>query len=698
MTISRVSLLYLAIAINTLATASHAKAEDVDDIRMQLSLEEIIIVAAQKREQSIIDVPIAITALSGAMLEQTGVVTTQDLAGLAPGLTIPNESPSGASNGFVFMRGIGTDNTQYTLDPAVGIYIDGVYFARAYGTIFDLFDVERVEVLRGPQGTLYGRNNSAGAIKVISKPPVLEGSDFAARVGIGSFEETRGEMTASGPIVEEKLGVRISASHRQNEGYQENRLLPLDRAQSIDFTGVKAALLWKPTATFAMTLRYNLLSDEGDAIQNEPLSDTTPRTFASQFENLNRVKNEDVSATINWEIAPDVDLTSITAHRATDLNAAFNLGGETPELEFFIPFQDIESRYVTQEIYLTSDSLGAIPLTWVIGGFYYDEDIEEQALTSFGDDIFPGTPAFSVPADREFRARSSSAYAQGTYYVTPNLGLTAGGRWTTEEKEFQDDAVGLALREFDDSETTWRAAIEYSIRGDILVFGSASSGFRSGGFDINTADEFPSETVVTYETGVKWNSPGSRFRVQANYYQSEYESLQQSITTSEGVGLNTVFFDATVDGLELEWRARLTDSLALGGNLALTNTDPDVPDPAVEDLKQSPELTGNVAAEYNAELAQGTEFSLRLAYTYVDNYFSESSNDPLLEVESTGTIDVRTALNFNEKWELALVGRNLSDEDEPPFNFFFGFPGLSNQYTKFNRTPRTWHLSLMYRH
>ncbi len=690
-----ISLALLTSSGYQVATAQDKANNESARRELDMVLEELV-VTAQKRSQALTDVALAVSAFDQRTLEEAAVVNTQDLAQLVPNLFIPNESPSGATNGFVFLRGIGTDNSQYTLDPAVGIYYDGAYFARAYGTIFDLFDVERVEVLRGPQGTLYGRNNSAGAIRIISKKANLDEFDFSARAGFGSFDEVRGDFSLSAPLVQDSLGARLSVTHRENDGVQENTLNPDDRAQSVDFTGVNASLLWQASDTLELTFRYNKFSDRGDAVQNVPFSDTTLRTFESNLENLNEVDNEGVSATINWQFNNSVQLTSMSSLRQVDLDARFNLDGVAAP-EFEATDQAISSEYFTQELYLVGDSIGSAQIDWVAGVFYYDEDITEAATTSFGADVFgPGSPAFDAIADRDFLSTSSSVYAQATFPISNTLSATTGARWTQDEKDFKERFSNTDVS-FEDDNVTWKVGLDYNT-DNLLLYASASTGFRSGGFDINSASEFPTEEVLTYEVGMKKTLFTNRMDLSTNYFYTQYDSLQQSITSADNqFGLDTVTLDADSQGLELELKLIATQNLSLFTVLGTLDTSVDgLPG---FDLKQSPELSYRVGANYHSDLASGAKVVLAASYSYTDEFFVDVANRAERKTDSTGLVDARLSYSTpNETWEFAIIGKNLTDEDEPPFRFFFGFPGLSAQFSQFARTPRTVGATITYRY
>lgn len=659
-----------------------------------------IVVTAQKREQNLLDVPMAISAFNAQALTEAGVVNTKDFADLVPSLRIPNESPSGAGNGFVFMRGIGTDNTQYTLDPAIGIYIDGVYLARAFGTIFDLFDVERVEVLRGPQGTLYGRNNSVGAIQVISRAPNLDATDFSARIGYGFLNELRGEATVSAPLVQDKAGLRLSVTHRQNDGYQTNILDPNDKAQSINFTGVNASLLLRPVEPLSITLRYNDFRDRGDAIQNIPIGATNRREFAGNLENNSRIDNRGLSATINADLTDAIALTSITAQRWIEVDAAFNIDG-IGVFEFEGPFQAIRSKYWTQETYVSGSVGDRTRLDWVVGAFYYNERITEQARTEFAAGVLaPFLPDITVLSDRTFRASSFSIYGQGTLYPVEGLGITAGLRWNTDRKRFADVAAGLAEQRFKDDNVTWRLALEYKPADNLLLFASASTGFRAGGFDINTGIPFPTEQALTFEGGIKGSLFNNKAQFAASYFYTDFDSLQQSvIDITSPTGLATTFFDARAQGLEFEGTVQPVKGLTLAATFATLATRPDVDVPTARDLKQSPKFTGRFAAVYRTEIASGGAFTFTGAYSHSSSFFLDPENTPIGQIGAAGTLDGRIAfMTPDRKWEFAADGRNLLQETEPPFKFRFPFPGISEPVTKFNRTPRSWLISATYRY
>lgn len=678
------------------ALCSPALAQETGAGEDQQARMDRVVVTAQKREQDLQDVPISISAFSESALEEGNIVNVQDIAKLVPSLNIPSESPSGASNGIIFMRGIGTDNTQFTLDPAVGIYNDGVYMARAYGTLFDFFDIERIEVLRGPQGTLYGRNNSVGAIRIISKAPSLSEFDLAGRVGIGSFDEVSGAFTASAPIVEDKLGVRVSYSTRQNDGVQTNLQNPGDRAQSTDLTGLKAALLWTPTEAIDVSLRYQRVADRGDATQNVPLGDANPETFESDLQNLNEVTTDFVTGKLDWDLNDSVTLTAQSSFATIDLNTAFNLDG-VGTAEFSVPVQFIDSEYTNQEIYLSGSGLGGADIDWVVGAFYFDEEVTEQSIARFGANIiFPGQAPFDAPADRLLETTSVAFYGQGTWNLTDRFSVTAGGRWSDDEKDFSE-TFSATDASFSDDQLTWRLAVDFQAADNILLYGSASTGYRAGGFDINSGSPFPTEEVLTYEAGAKTEFFDNRLRINAAYFFNDFEDLQQSVLSgSNPFGLGTISIDAESSDLELEVLAEPADGLNLG--LVLSTLDSDV-DGAPLVLKQSPELSYRIFGQYEFDLGEAGSLTAGASYNYSDEFFIDTLNDPNRVVNEYGTVDARIAwAPKGDNWELALSGQNLTDEDEPTFIFRLPFGGLSEPLTKFPRKPTTWMLTATYRY
>lgn len=658
---------------------------------------EEIVVTAQKRAQDLQEVPLAITAVSGEALRRQAAVNTQDLEGIVPNLSIPAESPSGATNGIIFMRGAGTDNTQYTLDPAVGIYFDGVYFARAYGTLFDLFDVDRIEVLRGPQGTLYGRNNSAGALRVFTRPVPLDDLDFSARAAIGRFDERRAAASLGAPIVEDRLGARISLTHRQNDGVQDNRTIRGDSGFSVDFTGINAALLWRAAENADVTLRYMAFLDEGDAIQNVPESDPGPETFESNLRNVNETDNEGLSLSVDWAISDTLEFTSVSAFRTVDLNVAFDLDG-IGDPEFEVPFQNIESEYYTQEMYLSGTGAGGSSLNWVAGYFLFDEEIEEQATTAFGPDIlFPGQPVLAIPVDRRLETQSYAVYGQADYGITEALSVTGGVRWTSDEKDFTEAFAGLD-RSFDDEKVTWRVGLDYRLGDNAMAYGSVSTGFRSGGFDINSGDGFPTEEVVTYEVGTKLRLLDRRLSIDATYFWSEFDDLQQSILSNQNpFGLATTTLDADANGLELQVTLLPVEALQLSAVVGTLDTSVDgLPG---FNLKHSPELTYQLGLSYERGLADAGYVVFSTQYKYKDEYFLDPANTPARAIDSTADLTARIAFTTgDERWEFALEGSNLTDEDEPPFRFLFPFQGLSAPLTKFMHAPPSWALTATFRY
>ncbi len=486
-----------AAAIAVASTATPAFAQDSvgsgQDEASQGSDPNVIIVTARKREENLQDTPIAITAITGDELANRGAADLTDIAAFAPNVDI-SSSPSGAGGGGnsqITIRGVGQQDFLITTDPGVGVYIDGVYFARSTGGVLDLVGLERAEVLRGPQGTLFGRNTIGGAISLVSRRPSNDGGGFA-EVAVGNFDRIDVRGTFDMPIVEDRVLSSFSFVSRNADGHG-TRLLTGEDLGDENSTSVKGTVLFLPSDTVEITLSgdysrarensaavtsvgdfnpgaglvglYNGPANVPGFLGTAPFTDpSTDSLFTTNATGPNRNESDvwGVSATIDWDLSDDISLRSITAYRAQDV--AFGRDGDNSPLTIRETNNDSSQHQFSQEFQLLGTSLDG-RLEWVAGLFYFDEhaeDFNEVRLVSglfgalerlpapFGPPgatcaapfLAPGCAGnpINVGLDLEFDQdlavdnESIAAFAHTTFDLTDRLSLSLGGRYTRDEK------------------------------------------------------------------------------------------------------------------------------------------------------------------------------------------------------------------------------------------------------------------------
>ncbi len=590
-----------------------------------------IVVTARKREESLQQTPIAITAFTGESLLKRGLTNLMEVGSFAPNVnmaTAPGGS-GGGTNAQIYIRGIGQTDFLFTTDPGVGVYIDGVYHPRTLGGVMDLLDLERVEILRGPQGTLFGKNTIGGAVSIISAKPTGETGGHA-ELTIGKFDRIDGRGSFDFPIVEDQLFAKVSFSSKNRDGY--GKRLDFTTREILDRTGNeneaagRIALRYLPNEdiTVDLTADYSRVREESvptTLINADPLGGV-PITLwnaliggpaGTPFDGRYISGDPDVSfgtgpnhsdltawgvnLTIEWDAGP-MTIKSITAYR--EMEALFGRDGDGSPLPIVETDQVQDQDQISQEIQVIGDSFDD-RLHWVIGGFYFNEfgrDTNDVVLTSglFGAletaGIFgPPGNAVNIALDLDFDVfneidiTSYAAFTQGTFDVTDKLSLTGGARLTYEKKDYFSNHFRVASLEplvfmetVKDNWTavTYEGGADYQVTDDLLVYAKASRGFKSGGFNgrpINdgSVGSFDPEFIFSVEGGVKSEWWDNRLRFNGAVFYYDYKDLQlTSVAIDEFGALALVVLnagDAQAWGVEAEIEAQPIEGLNIRGSL-----------------------------------------------------------------------------------------------------------------------------------
>lgn len=702
-------------------------------------------VTAQRYEESLQQVPISITALGEEQFEKLQVERLDDLKKTVPNVII--EQNTGTSSGAkIFLRGVGADESLFTSDPAVGIYIDDVYIPRQTGSQIALYDIERIEVLRGPQGTLYGRNATGGAIRYITRKPdgqtsfrldgtignidrrdlratAYLGISDAASAGFAVMTKNRGgysdNLTTGGDVNDQEVhAMRGSLALEVSDNSKLS--VALDALKERSGPGFASCVLRQP-----LTLARPAINGVVPAPFRYPGCDTDGDlyTLSSNIKDKNDLEQFGASAVLETEFS-GATWRNILAYREMDnlLNGDFD--GQNAVLLHI--FQDQQQDQWSFESQLVGESES---LRWVIGGFLFSESNEQptqQSIFAPGvfEDIRQDTDAYAL-------------YGQGSYDFGEAFTFTFGGRYSSEDKDFYKDATcsngqftpdGAAFRcsngqtsyvtRRDDSWSSpdWRLALDYQFSGDLMGYISAATGFKSGGFNgrggitrsatgvivdsITVVDE---EEVTSYEIGFKSTFADGRVRLNANYYFNDYTDLQLSAIDPAGNFFLRNAADVTIQGVELDLSAMLSDSFQVNANLGTIDGEYDS-DPSVlvapgsptfpNELKQAPELTWSAGFIWDFDLASGG-LSWSTSVHFTDEHYQNVANSELIKTESYTLIDTRLGYTPHEgNWEVALVGKNLSDEEYYTGGFDIGGLGIAAVYMN---VPRQVGLEFAYR-
>ena len=663
-----------------------------------------IVVIAQRREARYVDVPASISVVTGDELESAGVSGTRDLQLLTPGLNISQQGT------FVqpTIRGIGTSVTGTGADPNVAVYVDGVYMASQGAALFDFNSISQIEVLKGPQGTLYGRNATGGAIVVSTKVPSLTENSGKADFGFGRFKEVRANAFAN-VVLSDTLAVNVSAYNRSNDGYSVNVYNGKD-ASVTKSRGIRGRLLFQPSENVRFILTgshvdqedntaYSYVPINGNSVfpnsRAAQLGLTSKRKVSLDAQPFNALRLTTVS--LNSEFSGDWGtLTSVSAFADTSFPFVTDLDGTEVALQTFQGDPQTTKTW-SEEIIYASPKFGPVSVTG--GAFYLKEKSQTRAnISSFGAVVFP--------PDVHAQADAFSAFLQGTLDITARLHLTAGGRYSTEKKQVQTyfgaggPQVVDASARF--SDFTPQASLRYDLSGASSVYVAYSEGFKSGLFDGGNLGDCPvvgptcpfegtpvqPEKVKSYEVGYKYNL-GRTVISLAGYY-SDYRNIQVNAlgVNSLGVPNQQILYNAAkaeIYGIEAELSAELSHFFRFSSGGSWTHgeyTDfpsatkylPIVdaqgnpvggnildPNPSATGNKviRTPEFTGFVSGTFTHDLPEGS-LGANVTASYSDSFFWHVGNR--LKQPSFVVVNASVSWFVNDHLKLTLWGENLTDE------------------------------------
>ena len=654
-----------------------------------------VTVTAQKREESARDVPISISVFDEDIFLETGVEALDDLSLYTPNLVASWDfNPQFTT---IAIRGLTSNTSNGGIDPSVGVFLDGVYLARPEMYSTELADITRVEVLRGPQGALYGKNTTVGAINIHTRDP---GDELAGRIDatLGDYEQRRVRGWVTAPLGED-VSALLSGFIHQRDGFTENTVNG-DTLGNTDSAGARAKLRFEPTPNFDVTGTLEYYQDDsggtiGDWFILSPLvgllgGDTNPRDFRSAISDNERVERDTWGATIdaNLALANNITLTSITAYRGLDFDLNFDF--DTTPAAFAESGKVEEQGQFTQELRVASDYAG--PWNFVAGLFYLSSELDQTTTTLLGPDLV----GFELPRARPFEQDTTSyaAFGQLRFEPTDRLTLSAGLRYTNEEKEVVTSQSGLDIptlaeeslsRSEDDLSPS--LSVTYEVSDQVNLFASFAQGFKSGGFNAATIDppatdfsetEFEEETATSYEAGVKTLTADGRLAFNMTAFFTRVDDLQVSDFDGERVVVRNAA-EAESYGIEADLTWLALDNLELAGAFGWNPTEyvsyPDAPgnppippNPATRDLSgeplsRAPEFNASLRARYDFEVPFGANDAFLSAdYTYLSDHFLGAEIDPVSEQDAYGLLNARAGIDLTSSLEFSIWGRNLTDE------------------------------------
>jgi iron complex outermembrane recepter protein len=640
--------------------------------------DRVVVTADKTGERELQKVPAAISALSKRQLQEREARTVGDLAGLVPSVTFAQNTEFAQ----LTIRGIGSNNIFTGSDPSSAVYLDGVYLARPAAVLGDFLDLARVEVLRGPQGTLYGRNVVGGTINLVSKLPTNV-TTLSARMVLGTFQTARAEINLSGPIVAGRIMASGSVLRGVSDGFVRDLDHPATPLGGTDVTAARGTLRvlfneqseLRVTADFThrdpVPLFYSkvLAVKPGFTVDNpKDLYDVRTSTPAES-----RNKHYGVSGQLIWRPSPGTVVTSLFAARKLDY--ALRIDSDITELNVSVANAHEIYHQVSEELTVTSERAG---LRWT-GGIFLFRDVDRfPTLSEF---IASGLTARLDPT---VRTESIAAFGQATVGLGSRLSGTLGVRYSRDDKTI-DNAGGseigdtvLSSFQYHDASvaTAWtpKFGLEFTIDEDRFAYVSITRGFKSGGFNISATSAgrgFAPEWAWTYETGYKWSTLGRRLLVNTAVFFTDYTDLQVQTPIRPGVADIANAATATIRGVEVESQAHPVSGLTVGGHLAYLYARYDrytavspvgAPvDVAGNRLSNAPEWSGRTWLEYARSVGRAGVLSLFVDVLRQSTVYFTPINDSIQRQGAYGLVNANITVHPRPRWSLGFYARNLTN-------------------------------------
>lgn len=689
---------------------------------------DAITVSARKREESLQEVPVAVTAFTADGLDKLNVEDIGDLGAFVPNLTVYAARGS-SSTLTAYIRAVGQSDPLWGVDPGVGLYLDDVYVARPQGALLDVFDVERIEVLRGPQGSLYGKNTIGGAIKYVSS--ALE-EDFYGRgsITIGNYSQLDTKASVNLPLGG-GWATRLAVASLSRDGYGENIRTGQDVSDK-EILAARATLGYLGSPDFSAKFSVDWMDDQSGVRgakmlgpnTNVVIPVATVPALDSRYDvrngmpNINDTSMLGASATLSWNLGDAWVLKSVTAYRESDTET--NIDFDT------LPntIADVKAFYsddqLSQEFQLNYDAGGKV--RGVAGLYWFTGSAGGQVLNNFYGLSFGDTQGV-VDTD------SVAVYGEFTWDFAERWALTLGGRYTDEKKTadvynigYTDASFtrpsGVVAADFEDSVSfqnfSPKVSLDFKVSEDILLYALASRGFKSGGFNIRAQATavprsrlpFDDETVTTFEVGAKNAFLDDRLFVNLAYFNSDYKDIQLSVFTAVPNSNPPVFFGdftnagkGSVDGIELEYQALLSPSFTLQGNFAWLDAEYDefitnnVNVAANQKFTNAPDFSAAITGLHTLQLDGGGSFTTRVSYSYQSEVYPTTDLSEAIKQTGYGLVSAGLIWQTAGAWRFALEGANLADKEYRTTGY--NIPALG-VLTGFYGAPRTYSLTATY--
>lgn len=730
----------LAATVSPIATAAPAE---------EFALEEIV-VTARKRRENLQDVGLSVSAMSGTEIERTFARDIKDLAFLSPNLIIDDTSQGPGGNAAIYIRGVGVADVEKNFEPAVGVTIDGLFIGANSGAILRSIDLESVEVLRGPQGTLFGRNTIGGTINVERTRPTGElggtiragygdydtsyvdailnfgvGDNFAVKLTGAKNEQSEGYFTNTntgddnGRVDYQSYGINLLFNANENlefeYTYQDEEtdqdtppLLNVGQPGTVFCDGFRLCAQSVSTPSSGDRFNVNTLgfvpttaSSSPVGIVTSPTADLIPTKLDATFDAETHIFET------RWDINENLQLNYIYGSFETEETIISNWTAEAVML--FGTDRPAEYEQESHELRLTYDAGEAFKF---VAGAYFWESEYDIRLRSWITFVVPGT-VLDIPQNTHQETDSTALFFEGDYALNDAWTLTLGARYTEDEK-LSEQRGNLSTAPNDPSEDwnefTPKVGVRYQMTDDAMLYATYSQGYRSGGFNGRVDEQasaripYDPETVENYELGFKSEWADQRVRLNGALFYMDYQDKQEEIgLPSDGpTGQRISVFNAataTMQGVELELQAIVTEGLSVRANIGYLDSEYDeftfndgfgIVDNSGFDFRRAPEFTGSLDATYEWQIGGG-EAWVRGAYHFLGEHFVEQTNRAELANDGQHLIDLSVNYAINGV-QVSLFGRNLTDED----GYAHGLNVSGLWAYAIPRAPRTWGVEVTY--
>ncbi len=701
-------LLRIAAALVLLPFAAGAEEQS-----SQPAIEEIVI-TAQKRQQDLMDVGISVAVAGEQEIRDRRIVMVEDIPLFTPNASVKNVIPGLMP--IITVRGVGLNDFNAANNPAVGVYVDEVSLSSLALLSSDLYDLERMEVLKGPQGTLYGRNSTAGALNVVTAKPDPEATFGRLSAGAGDYELFEVEGMYNVPL-SDTLALRLAGKViDQGEGFWENDLTNNDDGER-DVQMVRAQFLWQPSERTNILLKLDdqrARSETGTAnflgalpspftsnCPGEPecsnfvgYTDTDGDIYRGSYSADPEYNLDQFISTLRLDI--DLDFATLTAVTGyIDFDREYSADVDASPAAILDFYNTDEVKQLSQEIRLAGDNQTAI---WQVGVFYTNDEV---TTTYFGDlPALLNTTTFSLG---DLESTNLSAFANVEWLLSENVTLITGVRVTDEERDgfvFTDDLVSLAPASFlsfapfgsapvrlavvddtvDDTSVDWKVGVNWNVAENTLVYATVSQGTKSGGFFTGVVTSnaqlipYDAEELIAYEIGVKGRLPESAFSYEASAFYYDYDDVQTFIGDNSGaVPVNRLgnVKGASIYGLDLfaRWSPAAVPGLDLAAGFGILDTElesfvsgADVI-PKGNEQPDAPEFSTNLAVSYQFNLADEVSAQIAVDGRYQDETYHNALNEALSESENYWVLNARLSVYYRDDWEFTAWAKNIADDE-----------------------------------